>query len=70
MGLNPSDAETPYADADDPYATALCEAGIMGGKEVDGVRVLDAKSNLRRCEAAAVIWRMRNYWSMEEFAAE
>ena len=70
MGLTPSDAETPYADADDPYATALCEAGIMGGKEVDGVRILDAKSGLRRCEAAAVIWRMRNYRSMEEIAAE
>ena len=70
MKLAPSDAETPYADTNDPYAIALCEAGIMGGKEVNGVRVLDAKSSLRRCEAAAVIWRMRNYQPVEEIPVE
>lgn len=70
MGLAPSDAETPYADADDPYATALYDTGIMAGKDVDGVRVLDAKSNLRRSEAAAVIWRMRNYQALEEIPVE
>ena len=70
MELAPSDAASPYADADDPYATALYDTGIMAGKDVDGVRVLDAKSNLRRCEAAAVIWRMRNYQPLEEIPVE
>lgn len=70
MDLAPSDVQTPYADANDPYATALYDTGIMAGKVVDGVRVLDAESDLRRCEAAAVIWRMRNYTVLEEIPAE
>lgn len=70
MELAPSDTQTPYADADDPYATALYDTGIMAGKVVDGVRVLDAKSDLRRCEAAAVIWRMRNHKVQEEIPVE
>ena len=70
MGLAPAEEESPYADADDAYATALYQTGIMAGKDVDGVRILDAKSNLRRCEAAAVIWRMRNYEVPEEITTE
>ncbi len=65
MGLAASQEATPYADADDAYATALYATGIMEGKDVDGVRILDAASGIRRCEVAAVVWRMYHYTPAE-----
>lgn len=61
MGLAASHEATPYADADDAYATALYATGIMEGKDVNGVRILDAAAGIRRCEVAAVVWRMYHY---------
>lgn len=58
LKLTPSDAATPYADVDDPAATALYAAGVMQGKTVNGARVLDAGSGVKRSEMTAVVWRM------------
>ena len=68
MQLTPSDAATPYVDADDPLATVLYATGIMQGKTVNGVRVLDAAASIRRCEMAAVVWRMSRYAPTETAA--
>ncbi len=54
------DAESPYADVDDGYATALYTTGVMQGKDVNGVRVLSADAGIKRGEMAAVVWRIRN----------
>ncbi len=54
------DRESPYADADDGYATALYTTGVMQGKDVNGVRVLSADAGIKRGEMAAVVWRIMN----------
>ena len=54
------DRESPYADTDDGYAIALYTTGVMQGKDVDGVRILSAKANVKRGEMAAIVWRIRN----------
>ncbi len=54
------EAESPYADVDDGYATALYTTGVMQGKDVNGVRVLSADAGIKRGEMAAVVWRIQN----------
>ncbi len=58
MGLAPSAAATPFADADDPYLVALYESGILTGSFQNGVRVYLPTDGITRAEVSAVIWRI------------
>ncbi|MGM9619070.1 MAG: glycoside hydrolase family protein [Oscillospiraceae bacterium] len=70
MGLTPSEEPTPYADADDPWATALYDTGIMMGMAKDGKQVLNADAGIRRYELAVVVWRMTHYTPEETLSKE
>lgn len=58
LGYGASNAESPFADVDDGYVTALYEAGVFGGTEVGDVTYFYPNSSIRRSEIAAVIYRI------------
>ena len=59
LGLSPSSAPSPFADAHDGRTVALYEAGIITGSTNDaGNLVYLPNDSLRRCEVCAVIWRI------------
>ncbi|MGM9661700.1 MAG: glycoside hydrolase family protein [Oscillospiraceae bacterium] len=66
LGLSAAEGASPYADTDDPWAAALYDTGVMVGMVKDGRQVLNADAGIRRCEMAAVIWRMAHYEPAEE----
>lgn len=59
LGLTPSDEPSPFADENDPLATALYETGIMVGSEAEnGTTVLLGDRSVRRLEMAVVATRI------------
>ena len=62
MGLPASEAESPFADTDDPYAVALYEAAVITGSHDDqGELVYLPDSGIIRSQICAVVWRMYQY---------
>jgi hypothetical protein len=59
LGLTPAAGASPFADIDDPYVTALYNAGIISGSfNSAGVRVFLPQSNVKRSEMSAIVWQM------------
>lgn len=59
LGLAPSGA-SPFADIDDPYATALYEHGIVEGSIEGAHRVYRPYAGMTRAEISAIVWRLYN----------
>jgi subtilisin family serine protease len=59
LKLAPSASATPFADVNDPYITALYEAGVIEGSfTASGQRVFRPSAGITRAEVSAIIWRM------------
>ena len=56
--LKPSQAESPFADCDDGYVTALAQQGIVGGSQEDGLTVYRPESSITRAEISVIIMRI------------
>ena len=50
-----------FTDTNDTSVLALNAAGIVEGYFSGGVYTFKPKSTLTRGQAAAIVWRMRNY---------
>lgn len=63
MKLNTSNLSTvqPFTDTTDASVRALNAAGIVGGYFSNGIRTYKPNNTLTRGQAAAIVWRMRNY---------
>lgn len=59
LGLAPS-GSSPFADIDDPYATALYEAGVVEGTIAGAHRVFRPYASITRAEISAIVWRLYN----------
>ena len=59
LGLSPT-GSSPFADIDDPYATALYENGVLEGTIAGNHRVFRPYDRLTRAELSAIIWRLYN----------
>ena len=59
LGLSPT-GSSPFADIDDPYATALYENGVLEGTIAGNHRVFRPYDRLTRAELSAIIWRLCN----------
>lgn len=51
----------PFSDTDNPSVQALNAAGILNGYYNEGESVFRPSGTLNRGQAAAIVWRMRNY---------
>lgn len=59
MGLSPSASASPFCDADDPYATALFERGVItGSADASGRTEFRPAASVTRAEMSAVVYRM------------
>ena len=61
MGLAAGEGKSPYADTDDPLATALYTTGVMVGSVQDGKTVLLGDKPVRRLEMAVIVSRILQY---------
>ncbi len=66
LGYGASGASTPFADVDDGYVTALYEAGIFIGSQVNGQTVFAPDSSITRAEAATIVWRIYQLSSLNQ----
>lgn len=61
LGLEPCE-ESPFADCNDPLASALFATGVITGSyEADGSCVYRPSAMITRAETAALIYRLREY---------
>lgn len=60
IGFGQSFSESPFADVDDPYVTALSEAGVLTGMDENGETVYHPDQPLTRAEISTIVWRLRN----------
>lgn len=60
LRLAQSFSGSPFADANDGYATALYEAGILTGSVSGGETVYHPGDSLTRAELSAIVWRLRS----------
>ena len=58
MGYGASSSASPFADVNDGYATALCEAGIFIGTTVGEQTYFYPDSSITRAEVATIVWRI------------
>ena len=66
LGYGASGAATPFADADDGYVTALYEAGIFIGAEVNGQKLFYPANGITRAEVATIVWRIYQLSSLDQ----
>lgn len=59
LGLKPSERATPFADVDDPYVTALYDAGVISGSVEGDKTVFKPQSSLTRAEMSVIVWQIR-----------
>lgn len=59
LGLAPSESETPFADVDDRYVTALYEAGVISGSVEGDREVFHPEASLTRAEMSVIVWQIR-----------
>lgn len=59
LGLAPSESETPFADVDDRYVTALYEAGVISGSVEGDWEVFHPEASLTRAEMSVIVWQIR-----------
>ena len=60
IGFGQSFSDSPFADVDDGYVTALTEAGVFTGMTAHGESVFYPNESLTRAEVATIVWRLRN----------
>lgn len=60
IGFGQSFSDSPFADVDDGYATAMAEIGVFTGMTAHGESVFYPNEPLTRAEVAAIVWRLRN----------
>lgn len=60
IGYGQSFSDSPFADVDDGYVTALAEAGILTGMTAHGESVFYPDESLTRAEVSTIVWRLRN----------
>ena len=65
IGFGQSFSDSPFADVDDGYVTALAEAGVFTGTTAHGESVFYPNESLTRAEIAAIVWRLRNTVALE-----
>ena len=61
LNLSSLPSTRPFTDTDDPSVQALAAAGIVNGYFEDGVSTFRPGNGLTRGQAAAIVWRIRNY---------
>ena len=59
LGFGPSFDETPFADVDDGYATALGGISVLEGVIEDGERLFYPDKSIARAEISTIVWRLR-----------
>lgn len=59
LGFGQSFKDSPFADIDDGFATALSEIGVLEGSVEDGETVFHGENPLTRSEVSAIVWRLR-----------
>jgi len=70
LRLDPSESESPFADVDDGYVTALYEAGIITGSVEGGETVFKPQSSLTRAEMSVIVWQIRERTRYVTFRGE
>ena len=60
IGFGQSFSESPFADVDDGYVTALAGHGVLEGMEQNGETVYLPGKSLTRAEVSTIVWRLRN----------
>lgn len=60
IGYGQSFSDSPFADVDDGYVTALAEADVFTGMTAHGESVFYPNESLTRAEIATIVWRLRN----------
>ncbi len=60
IGYGQSFSDSPFADVDDGYITALAEAGVLTGMTEHGESVFHPDGSLTRAEVSTIVWRLRN----------
>ncbi len=66
LGYGASSAATPFADVNDGYVTALYEAGIFIGSDVNGQKLFYPAGSITRAEAATIVWRIYQLSSLDQ----
>lgn len=61
LGLKPVKGQSPFADLDDGYVTALYQKGLVGGSEENGKLLFNPNGNLTRVEISAMICNIMDY---------
>lgn len=59
LGFGPSFNETPFADADDGYATALAGIGVLEGVVEGEETLFYPDRSITRAEISTIVWRLR-----------
>lgn len=59
IGFGQSFSDSPFADVDDGYVTALAEVDVFTGSTAHDGPVFYPNEPLKRAEVAAIIWRLR-----------
>ncbi len=60
IGFGQSFSDSPFADVDDGYVTALAELGVLTGMTAHGESVFYPNESLTRAEISTIVWRLRN----------
>ena len=60
IGFGQSFDESPFADVDDGYVTALADIGVLTGMISHGESVYYPDRSLTRAEISTIVWRLRN----------
>lgn len=61
LGIDPSSAVTPFADADDGYLTALYEERILNGTVMGSSRLYYPQDGIKRSEVCAIVSRIGSW---------
>lgn len=59
LGLEPSENDSPFADVDDGYVTALYENGVISGSMAGDQVVFHPEASLTRAEMSVIVWQIR-----------
>ena len=60
IGFGQSFGESPFADVDDGFVTALANVGVLNGMTAHGEQLYCPDDSLTRAEASTIVWRLRN----------
>lgn len=60
IGFGQSFSDSPFADTDDGYVTALAEIGVLTGMTEHDETVFHPDGTLTRAEVSTIVWRLRS----------